>query len=59
MEIKRYSVGQFAEAIGRSVRTVQRWDKQGILVAKRTLTGRRYYTDTDIKQVLEKEGIAL
>lgn len=41
---KNYTVGEFAKLINRSVRTVQRWDKDGILVAKRNLKNRRYYT---------------
>jgi predicted site-specific integrase-resolvase len=41
-----YSVGQFAKLTGKSVRTVQRWDKDGILVALRTQTNRRYYTQS-------------
>jgi predicted site-specific integrase-resolvase len=44
MENEIYSVGKFAKLVGKSVRTLQRWDYDGVLVAFRTKTGRRYYT---------------
>ena len=44
---KMYKPSQFARLIGVHVKTLQRWDKAGILVAKRTITNRRYYTDED------------
>lgn len=39
----------FAEKIGVSVSTLQRWDREGILPAKRTPTDRRYYTQADLE----------
>lgn len=39
----------FAEKIGVSVSTLQRWDREGILPAKRTPTDRRYYTQADVE----------
>lgn len=39
----------FAERIGVSVSTLQRWDREGILPAKRTPTDRRYYTQEDVE----------
>jgi DNA-binding transcriptional MerR regulator len=41
---KMYSVSQFAELLGKSVKTLQRWDKAGILKAYRTPTNQRFYT---------------
>lgn len=41
---KIYNVTEFAEMIGKSVKTLQRWDREGILVAYRSPTKRRYYT---------------
>lgn len=35
---------EFAELLGVSVKTLQRWDREGILKANRTPTDRRYYT---------------
>src|SRR5690348_10327842 len=49
-----YSVGQFAKLTGRGVKTLQRWDREGILPAHRTPTGRRYYTHD---QYLEYRGL--
>lgn len=49
-----YSIGEFSKIINKSVNTLQRWDREGILVAKRTVTNRRYYTE---EQLLEYKGI--
>ena len=53
MKGKRYKPKEFAELLGASVRTLQRWDKKGLLVAYRTPTDRRYYTH---EQYLEYIG---
>lgn len=42
--MKNYKPKDFAEMIGVSVKTLQRWDREGILSANRTPTERRYYT---------------
>ncbi|EFH84497.1 IS607 family transposase [Ktedonobacter racemifer] len=47
-----YSVTQFAKQVGVSVKTLQRWDREGRLKAKRTLSGRRYYTEADLATAL-------
>ena len=44
----------FAELLGVSVKTLQRWDREGILKANRTPTDRRYYT---YDQYLQFKGI--
>lgn len=49
-----YSIGEFAKCVNRSVRTLQRWDREGKLHAHRTPTGRRCYTE---QQLLEYKGI--
>lgn len=38
-------LNEMAKRLNVSVKTLQRWDREGILVAKRTPTGRRYYTE--------------
>ena len=43
-----YTPAQFAKRINVSVKTIQKWDRLGILPAKRTITNRRYYTDDDL-----------
>jgi putative resolvase len=47
-----YSVAQFAKQVGVSVKTLQRWDREGRLEAKRTLSGRRYYNEADLATAL-------
>lgn len=44
---------EFAKLINRTVNTLQRWDREGILKAHRTPTNRRYYT---YEQYLEYIG---
>lgn len=38
-------LNEMAKRLGVSVKTLQRWDKAGILVAQRTPKNRRYYTE--------------
>lgn len=45
-----YSSGEFSRLIGRTVKTIQRWDRDGVLSASRTPTGRRFYTDADLRK---------
>ena len=52
--ITNYKPKDFAELLGVSVKTLQRWDRENILKAKRTPTDRRYYT---YDQYLEFKGI--
>ena len=52
--IINYKPKDFAELLGVSVKTFQRWDRENILKAKRTPTDRRYYT---YEQYLEFKGI--
>lgn len=52
--ITNYKPKDFAELIGVSVKTLQRWDNQGILKANRTPTNRRYYT---YDQYLQFKGL--
>ena len=52
--ITNYKPKDFAELLGVSVKTLQRWDREGILKANRTPTDRRYYT---YEQYLQFKGI--
>ena len=52
--ITNYKPKDFAELLGVSVKTLQRWDREGTLKANRTLTDRRYYT---YDQYLQFKGI--
>lgn len=48
-------LNEMAKRLNVSVKTLQRWDREGILVAKRTPTDRRYYTED---QYLEYIGLS-
>lgn len=52
--ITNYKPKDFAELLNISVKTLQRWDREDILKAKRTPTNRRYYT---YDQYLEFKGL--
>ena len=52
VELKIYKIGQFAVMVNLTVRQLQELDRNGTLPAKRTATGRRYYTDSDIEKYL-------
>ncbi|GCE15351.1 IS607 family transposase [Tengunoibacter tsumagoiensis] len=47
-----YTPATFARQVGVSVKTLQKWDRIGVLPAKRTVTNRRYYTDEDLAVAL-------
>ena len=53
---KLYTVSEFAELLNKKVKTLQKWDREGILKAYRTPTNRRYYTEA---QYLEYTGKSL
>jgi len=52
--ITNYKPKDFAALLGVSVKTLQRWDREGTLKANRTPTDRRYYT---YDQYLQFKGI--
>lgn len=51
--MRTYKTGQFARLIGVDIKTLQRWDRKGLLVAYRTPTNRRYYTNEQLKRYLD------
>ena len=53
--ITNYKPKDFAELLNVSVKTLQRWDRDKVLIAKRTPTDRRYYT---YDQYLEFKGVS-
>lgn len=63
--MNKYRPHEFAEMVNVSVRTLQRWDNDGILKAYRTPTGRRYYTHQQYVEYIggsskeEKRGKAI
>lgn len=44
MNNRNYKPSEFAKLLNVSVKTLQRWDREGILKAKRSPTNRRFYT---------------
>lgn len=52
--MSNYKPQEFSEMIGVSVKTLQRWDREGKLISQRTPTNRRYYTH---KQYVDYMGI--
>lgn len=61
---KTFNISEAAEIIGVSVKTLQRWDRDGKLVANRTPSNRRYYTEKQIKEIrlpnnVTKDGMEL
>ncbi|AEB74029.1 MerR family transcriptional regulator [Lentilactobacillus buchneri] len=46
-----YEIGEFAEIVGLSAPTIRYYENQGLLKARRTDNGRRYFTEQDIKWV--------
>jgi DNA-binding transcriptional MerR regulator len=52
MEEKIYDIAEFAKLVRVSVKTLQRWDREGILKARRKASNRRYYTEQELKQAL-------
>lgn len=46
-----------ADRLGVTTRTLQTWDRKGILVAKRSPTNRRFYTEDQINQYLDKDSL--
>lgn len=50
-----FTLGEFAQATHKSTSTLQRWDREGVLKAHRTVTNRRYYTQDQYEQVMGLE----
>lgn len=50
--METYRPQEFGELIGKLVSTLQRWDREGILSAHRSPTGRRYYTHDQLLEYL-------
>ena len=46
----RYQIGEVAEAVGLSLRTIRYYGEEGLVVPSRTTGGFRLYTDDDIER---------
>ena len=53
-----YTIAQFAQRVGVSVKTLQRWDREGRLRPSRTPGNRRVYTDEHLYQILPSRRVA-
>ena len=51
-----YTPSEFGKRIHVSVKTLQRWDRQGVFKAHRTATNRRYYTQEDLLSIFPQEA---
>lgn len=54
-EAEMFKPSEFARMVGVSVKTLQRWDRRGVLQAHRTVTNRRYYTREDYEKAVNKK----
>lgn len=54
---KTYNISEAAEIMGVSVKTLQRWDREGKLIANRTPSNRRYYTDKQLREICADKNI--
>ncbi|MGE7863342.1 MerR family transcriptional regulator [Bacillus mobilis] len=50
--MKQYKPKEFSEMLNVSVKTLQRWDNQGVLTAYRNPKGRRDYTEEQYKEYM-------
>lgn len=50
-----YKIKEFAKRVGRTTTTIRRWDESGVLPAKRTAGGQRYYDESDLRKALRIE----
>jgi len=50
--MKIYTAKEVAELLRKNIKTIQRWDREGKLVAKRTPSNRRFYTQDQINKYL-------
>jgi predicted site-specific integrase-resolvase len=55
-KVEIYPPREFGSLIGRTTNTLQRWDRQGILKAHRTSTGRRYYTHDQYLEIIGQKS---
>lgn len=50
-------ISEAAKILNVHIKTLQRWDRVGILKAKRTPTNRRYYTEQMLEEFIGDEKI--
>lgn len=58
--MQKYKIGAVATLTGLSLRTIRYYDEEGLLPAKRTSGGQRYYSDQDVvylKRIIELKDL--
>lgn len=50
--IDTFNIGEAAKRLGKTVKTLQRWDRDGLLIAIKTPTGRRTYTLAMLREAM-------
>ncbi len=53
------SIGELAQLIGRSVDTIKRWEKAGLLTAERDRLGRRRFNQQQVERCAELSKLSL
>jgi putative resolvase len=53
-----YSPKQFGSLIGRATKTLQKWDRDRVLKAHRSITNQRYYTHDQYLEVVGRKSVA-
>lgn len=56
MNEKLYTAREACEILGVNIKTLQRWDREGIAFATRTPTNRRRFSQTEINRLLSLNG---
>lgn len=56
---KFYTIGEFSHLTNIKVKTLQKWDRDGIFIAYRTPTNRRYYTHSQYLEFIGKKLMIL
>jgi Predicted site-specific integrase-resolvase len=49
---QKYRISEFAKRIGRTPKTVRRWEQEGKIQSKRLPSGHRYFDESDIRLLL-------
>ena len=53
-----YSPKEFGSLVGKTTKTLQRWDREGILIAHRSVTNRRYYSHDQYLQATRQKKVS-
>jgi predicted site-specific integrase-resolvase len=51
-----YSPQEFGALVGKTTKTLQRWDREGVLKAHRSITNRRYYVHDQYLEVVGQKA---